>query len=101
VSDSPTITVAADRTVLNAFLPIVEFPLIKAPPNTPKPHSVLGAATYPSHLTCPRCANKMRVIALINDNSVIRHILQQMRKYDPRPPGGQKIRYLPRKWTST
>jgi hypothetical protein len=43
----------------------------------------------------------MRVIALINDNSVIRHILEQMRKYDPRPPGGQKIRYLPRKWTST
>jgi hypothetical protein len=43
----------------------------------------------------------MRAIALINDNSVIRHILEHLRKYDPRPPGGQKIRYLPWKRTST
>jgi hypothetical protein len=43
----------------------------------------------------------MGVIALIEDQSIIRHILEHLRKYDPRPPGGQKIRYLPWKRTST
>ena len=38
-------------------------------------------------LTCPRCANDMRVIALIDDEGVIRRILEHLGNYDPRPPG--------------
>ena len=29
----------------------------------------------------------MRVNALIDDQSVVRHILEHLGKYDPRPPG--------------
>jgi len=36
----------------------------------------------------------MRVIALINANSVIRHILEHLGKYDPRPPGDQNFRVV-------
>ncbi len=38
-------------------------------------------------LTCPVCGNEMRVIALIDDQSVIRRILENLNQWDPRPPG--------------
>lgn len=38
-------------------------------------------------LTCPRCANEMRVIALIDDERVIGRILEHLGQYPPRPPG--------------
>lgn len=51
-------------------------------------------------LCCTGCGNEMRIIALIDDQSVIRQILEHLRKYDPTPPGGRETRYLPWKRTS-
>ena len=37
-------------------------------------------------LSCPRCGNEMRVIAVINEGVVIRQILQHLNLWNPRPP---------------
>jgi len=34
-------------------------------------------------LICPKCANEMRVIAVIHDRSVIRQILEHLKLYNP------------------
>ena len=36
----------------------------------------------------------MRVIALIDDEGVIRRVLEHQDKYAPRPPGGQIFRVI-------
>ncbi len=36
-------------------------------------------------LICVRCGNEMRVIAVINDGSVIQQILQHLKLWNPRP----------------
>jgi hypothetical protein len=57
-------------------------------------------------LPCPRCGNEMRVIALIDDQSVIRHILEQLGRYVPRGlaekgPAQQTVSGHPYNWTPT
>jgi len=55
-------------------------------------------------LPCPRCGNEMRVIALIDDQSIIRHILEQLGRYVPRGlaekgPAQQTVSGHPYNWT--
>ena len=38
-------------------------------------------------LICPRCGSEMRVIAVINDGTIIRKILEHLKLWDPRPVG--------------
>jgi hypothetical protein len=38
-------------------------------------------------LVCPKCKGPMRVIALIDDPAVIRHILEHLGRWAPEPAG--------------